>query len=160
LWHDLTTLAPYDFELAHADRSSFAGASSQGGRQARGSAGVSTLSGAAMTETAARHILASVTQKAKKLFVLMAQKQLTMMAEEGDFEAPDDFQRFALAYDILFTSARDNFIATNDTALKSLLGEFRDHSLVMSSGSGAGEVLWIPLRKERLAKVVKAATID
>jgi len=160
LWHDLTTLASYDYELAHADRSSFAGASSQG-RHSRELARVSTLNGTAMTETAARHILASVTQKAKKLFVLLAQKQLTMMAEDDDSEAaPDDFQRFALAYDMLFTSARDNFIATNDTALKSLLGEFRDHSLVMSSGSGTGEVLWIPMRKERLEKVVKIVAVD
>jgi origin recognition complex subunit 2 len=156
LWHDMTTLASYDYELAGADRTSFAGAQS-GGRGAKGDLrGVATIDGPAMTETAAQHILASVTQKAKKLFMLMATKQLAMMEEVGDVGSADELQRFALAYDTLFTTARDNFIATNDTALKSLLGEFRDHNLVVSSGSGTGEVLWIPLRKERLGKVTKA----
>ena len=60
---------------------------------------------------------------------------------------------------MLFSAARDNFIATNDTAMHSLLGEFRDHGLVLSAaqgGPGNGEVLWIPLRKERLLKILKS----
>jgi len=159
LWHDMTTLASYDYELGSADRTSFAGA--QSGRGAKGDLrSGTTIDGPAMTETAAQHILASVTQKAKKLFMLMATKQLAMMEEVGDAGPADDFQRFALAYDTLFTTARDNFIATNDTALKSLLGEFRDHNLVVSSGSGTGEVLWIPLRKERLGKVTKSLAAE
>jgi origin recognition complex subunit 2 len=162
LWHDLTTFASYDHELAHVDKSSFAGASlQQGGRRRRDLQVASVLGGggAPMTETAAQHILASVTQKAKRLFVLIATKQLAMMDADED-AVSGDFQRVSLAYDTLFTSARDNFIATNDTALKSLLGEFKDHNLVVSSGSGMGEILWIPLRRERLEKVIKALQID
>jgi origin recognition complex subunit 2 len=161
LWHDMTTLASYDYELAHADRSSFAGASTQGGKHGRdGAAGIPMLNGAAMTETAAQHILVSVTQKAKKLFELMANKQLVMMEDEGDSVVPDDFHNFALVYDTLFTIARDNFIATSDTALRSLLEEFKDHNLVVASGSGSGELLWIPLRRERLRKVVNTLMVD
>jgi origin recognition complex subunit 2 len=156
----MTTLASYDHELAHADRTSFAGASSQqGGRRVRELQTVSTLGSGTMTETAAQHILASVTQKAKRLFVLIAKKQLAMM-ESGEDATADNLQRFALAYDTLFTGARDNFIATNDIALKSLLGEFRDHNLILSHGSGTGEVLWIPLRKERLGKVIKSLQVN
>lgn len=109
-----------------------------------------------MTETAAKHILASVTQKAKRLFVLLGTKQVESMNEAAD-AAGANAQQYALAYDLLFNLARDNFIATNDTAMRSLLGEFRDHGLVLSAaqgGPGSGEVLWVPLRRERLVKIL------
>ena len=158
LWHDLTTLASYDFELAYADRSSISGAHGGGARRKNV---ISVQNAAAMTETAALHILASVTQKAQKLFVLMGTKQLESIEDAGD-SASNDLQQFAIGYDFLFTTARDNFIASNDTALRSLLGEFRDHSLVVAgqAASGGGEVLWIPLRKERLANVMRSLQAD
>jgi origin recognition complex subunit 2 len=156
LWHDLTTLASYDFELAYADRSSLSGAHGGGARRKND---ISSQNPTAMTETAALHILASVTQKAQKLFVLMGKRQVESI-EAGDTTS-NDLQQFAIGYDILFTTARDNFIASNDTALRSLLGEFRDHNLVAGQAtSGGGEVLWIPLRKERLANVLRSLQAD
>ena len=114
-----------------------------------------------MTETAARHILASVTQKAKKLFVLLGTKQLEVMdapapAPNAQTEQPAGEREGAYDYDRLFAAARDNFVAQNDTALRALLGEFRDHGLVVSvqGAAGGGEALWIPLRREALLKVV------
>jgi origin recognition complex subunit 2 len=156
LMHDLTTLLPYDVELSHADRSSILGAH-DGKRKQKETVGAVTQIGALMTETAAMHILASVTQKAKKLFTLMGNKQLERIEETGD-PALDDLQHLALGYDMLFNLARDNFIATNDTSLRSLLGEFRDHGLVLVApgDSGSGEVLWIPMRKERLSKILQS----
>ncbi|KAI0323357.1 origin recognition complex subunit 2 [Cubamyces sp. BRFM 1775] len=178
LWHDLTTLAPYDFELAYADPSVLTGASALRGAKAPAAssafgvtAGVGAAGGAAavagaagaMTETAARHILASVTQKAKKLFVLLGTKQLEVMdapapAPNAQSEQPAGEGEGAYDYDRLFAAARDNFVAQNDTALRALLGEFRDHGLVVSvqgaGGAGGGEALWIPLRREALLKVV------
>jgi origin recognition complex subunit 2 len=115
-----------------------------------------------MSETAAQHILTSVTQKAKRLFALLAERQLETMDEASDTTGANA-QRYALAYDILFSASRDNFIATNDTAMRSLLAEFRDHGLVLSAvpgGPGSGEVLWVPLRKERLVKVLKSLNIE
>ncbi|GLB39195.1 putative origin recognition complex subunit 2 [Lyophyllum shimeji] len=173
LWHDLTTLEPYDFELAYVDRTSISGAHGGGPRK---KADLSALQGAggaaAMTETAALHILASVTQKAQKLFVLIGSTQLASIEDSGagaaagvgerERERERDLQQFGMGYDTLFTQARDNFIATNDTALRSLLGEFRDHGLVVSEQgtAGVGEVLWIPLRKERLASVLSSLKVD
>jgi len=158
LWHDLTTMASYDFELAHADRSSYAGAlgSARTGRGVGGLAAGSTV----MSESAAQHILASVTQKAKKMFKLMATKQLAVMEEDGEGKTQDDFERYGISYDTLFTSVRDNFIATNDTAMRTLLGEFRDHNLVVGAGAGGAEILWIPMRRERLNKVVKGLDVE
>jgi origin recognition complex subunit 2 len=158
LWHDLTTMAPYDFELAHADRSSYAGASANG-RTGRGPAGLTT-GNTVMSESAARHILASVTQKAKKMFKFMATKQLAVMEEDGEGKTQDDFERYGISYDTLFTGVRDNFIATNDTAMRTLLGEFRDHNLIVGTGTGGAEILWIPMRRERLNKVAKELDIE
>ena len=157
LWHDLTTLAPYDFELAYADPTSIAGASAiRGGRARADAIGAQGMSGGFVNETAARHILASVTQKARKLFILLGTKQLEIMADEANANAsaaapPES----AYDYNRLFNAARDNFIATNDTALRSLLSEFKDHALVVSTSSGtATETLWIAMRKDALAKII------
>ena len=159
LWHDLTTMASYDFELAHADRSSYAGASTNA-RTSRGGVAGPTPGNAIVSESAAQHILASVTQKAKKMFKLMATKQLAFMEEDGEGKTQDDFERYGISYDTLFTSTRDNFIATNDTAMRTLLGEFRDHNLIVGTGTGGAEILWIPMRRERLNKVIKGLDIE
>lgn len=165
LWHDLTTLAPYDFELAYADPTSLTGAAAlRGTRSAPAAAaavGAPAGAGSIVTETAARHVLASVTQKAKKLFVLLGSKQLEVM----DGPAPPPSAQHpgpgegagaenAYDYDRLFAAARDNFVATSDTALRALLGEFRDHGLVVAATAQGAEAMWIPMRREALGKIV------
>lgn len=159
LWHDLTTMDSYDFELAHADRSSYAGASLNARTSRGGPAGL-TARNTVVSESAAQHILASVTQKAKKMFKLMAIKQLAVMEEDGEGKTQEDFEHYGISYDTLFTSVRDNFIATNDTAMRTLLGEFRDHNLIVGTGTGGAEILWVPMRRERLNKVVKGLDVD
>ena len=185
LWHDLTTLAAYDAELAGADPASLRGASAlrAGGGGGAGAAadamgvGVGVgmagagvgVGGGRMTETAAKHVLAAVTQRARKLFVLMGRRQLEALVDAGgnsnsgggavvvDPTTPAEASEVAIGYDMLFNLARDHFVATNDTALRALLGEFKDHGLVVTVGTGAmgsGETLWIPLRKERLTKLL------
>jgi len=188
LWHDLTTLAAYDAELAAADPASLrgapalraggAGAAADGVGVGVGVGVVGTGGGRQMTETAAKHVLAAVTQRARKLFVLMGRRQLEALADAGgnsngnssggggggsaaavvvDPTTPAEASEVAIGYDMLFNLARDHFVATNDTALRALLGEFKDHGLVVTVGTGAlgsGEMLWIPLRKERLTKLL------
>lgn len=155
LWHDVTTLACYDFELAFADRSSLSGGHS-GGPRRKGDT-LAAQNATAMSETAASHILASVTQKAQKLFIQLGSLQL-QNAEASADSTSTDLQSFGVAYDLLFMTARENFLATNETAFRALLGEFRDHSLVLSAPAttGSGETLWIPMRKERLANVIES----
>lgn len=161
LWHDLTTLSPYDFELTYADQSSISGAAalSTGTRTARqGITAGGTASGGPLSETAVAHVLAAVTAKAKKLFAFLAAKQLENI-EAAPAENATDLQQYGLTYDTLFSAARAEFIATNDTTLRSLLGEFMDHGLILSvnqGGPGGGETLWIPLRKERIAKILQS----
>ncbi|KAJ3525374.1 hypothetical protein NMY22_g10605 [Coprinellus aureogranulatus] len=158
LWHDLTTLAPYDAELAFADRSSISGASTAA-RSRKGDANATNHT--VMDETAAQHILASVTQKAKKLFALLGKRQLASI-EQGTEEnktgsGSGGLREHGMAYGVLFAAARDDFVATNDQTLRALLGEFKDHRLILSEPNSAGvEVLWIPMRKERLQSVLNS----
>ncbi|KAJ7755322.1 origin recognition complex subunit 2-domain-containing protein [Mycena maculata] len=155
LWHDLTTLAPYDVELSFADRTSVTGAHARRQRDAAGAGGAQP----AMSETAALHILAAVTDRAQRLFGLMGRRQLAGI-DAGD-PVVDGLRAFAVAYDVLFPLAREEFIAMSDAAMRALLGEFRDHGLVVSAqASSGGEVLWIPLRKERLANVLKSLNVS
>jgi origin recognition complex subunit 2 len=152
----MTTLAPYDFEMSHINHTSVAGAHDGG----RGHRSVDTEQSTTISESAALHVLASVTQKAKKLFLLMGTNQLQLMDEMED-SATKDLQEFSITYDALFSKAREEFIATSDTALKALLGEFRDHSLILGAHAGSTtESLWIPLRKERLANILKTSASE
>lgn len=154
LWHDLTTLKSYDFELAYADRSSIAGVRSKGHDVAAPSQRT------AISEAAANHILAAVTQKAKKLFSLMAEKQLEAANEAGDtLTTLADLEQCAIPYDSLYNLARSEFLATSETALRALLGEFRDHNLVLASQGASGEALWIPLRNDRLQSVLRSLEV-
>ena len=150
----------YDFELSHADRTSYLITSSKEAAGASGAAGTHRTD--AVNERAAQHVLASVTEKAKKLFKLLAQKQLDNM-QATPSSAPqiqgqaEEQSPAAISYDLVFTMARDNFLASNDTALSALLSEFRDHGLIVGSAAGAvdgGEVIWIPLSADALGRIV------
>ena len=62
----------------------------------------------------------------------------------------------ASSYEHIFSAARDEFIATNDTSMRALLGEFRDHGLVLtSSNPDGGDSLWVPLAKDVLVRTIQ-----
>ncbi|KAF7300626.1 DNA replication origin binding protein [Mycena chlorophos] len=149
IWHDLTTLAPYDTELAFADRTSITGASRV--RKSRDTESAANASGLPLSDTAVAHVLAAVTERAKEMFALLSKHQLDSI--DAADPTLDAMQAHGIVYDALFPLSRAKFIATNDTQLRAQLGEFRDHGLVVSAQSGASEILWIPMRKERLARV-------
>ncbi|KAL0060004.1 Origin recognition complex subunit 2 [Marasmius tenuissimus] len=161
LWTDMTTLAPYDFELTFADRTSLSGAHDITSRR-HANALANSLTNAAISETAALHVLASVTVKAKALFREMGKKQLAAMVEAGEQgvgagAATDGnyWHQFAVTYPALLEVAKAGFWAVNDTALRALLGEFKDHNLIVGSQGGSeGELLWIPARRDRLEKIL------
>lgn len=68
-------------------------------------------------------------------------------------------QNVAVEYGTLFTMARDQFVATSETAFRALMGEFKDHGLMLTAaqgGAGAGgDVVWIPLRKTVLSTLME-----
>lgn len=163
LYHSLPTLQPYDFELSSADRSSISGASRLQSKAARlrAAGGGGGAIPAIMTEVAARHILVSVTAKAKRLFVLLAKRQLEAMAANdkdgsGDNASAQDMQNVAVEQGTLYEMARMEFIATSDPAFRALMGEFKDHGLMLTAAQGnAGDVVWIPLRTTVLTTLIE-----
>ncbi|KZT36641.1 ORC2-domain-containing protein [Sistotremastrum suecicum HHB10207 ss-3] len=159
LWHDLSTLKPYLSEIAHRDLTVPPTTSShKRPKDAQHAGGTGVVS-----ETAAQHILASVTERAKKLFALIAKRQLASSSgvTASPAKAKEGPPAEALPYSALFTSARDDFLVTNDAQLKTLLGEFTDHGLITISTAGrenenTGEVLWVAMRPEALRAVINA----
>ncbi|KAG8816549.1 Origin recognition complex subunit 2, partial [Serendipita sp. 399] len=146
LFHDLTTFQPYVEEMRSRDITALPS-------QGQLSSGV--VSGQALTEPAMLHILASVTEKAKRLFQLLATRQLAAMDEVSSKQITGTagLEKYGMQYDLLFNEARKNFIATSDIALRALLGEFIDHEMVKSGGQP--EVLWIPASREVVGRVLQ-----
>jgi len=151
LWHDLTTLAPYAAELAARDPLSIKPV-------ALSADAAADSADAHASEAGAYHVLASVTGRAQRLFALLGARQLDFVAARGHPAGAPLSQRTGVVYDALFSAAREDFIATSDTALRALLAEFRDHALISTSGGGStDDVLWIPLRKDELERVLEKA---
>ena len=171
VFHDLTTFVPYDEEIGAArDATALPGPVASAG--AGGLAGA----GGPLTEVAVGHVLASVTEKARTLFRLLATRQLAAIAEGGvggdtgrgmvgeGGGAPGSgpvgvigMDRYGMQYDLLFQAARAEFLATSDTALRALLGEFTDHGVVTSVQTpGQPDVLWIPASREMLRRILRA----
>ncbi|KAB5589119.1 DNA replication origin binding protein [Ceratobasidium theobromae] len=150
IWHDLTTFEPYAAELAHRDLTV---PPSVGTTTA---AATSTLTAAEVTPSAAQHVFASVTAKAQKVFSMLGTRQLRALEEEGVVRVPaNGMAKYAVPYDVLLAEARDEFVAANDAALRGLLGEFRDHGMVVSGEAEAGgEALWIPASQEVLKTIL------
>ncbi|KAG8924634.1 Origin recognition complex subunit 2 [Tulasnella sp. 418] len=174
LWHDLTTFEHYDVEMEAQGRdlTSIAVSGSgkiKGGLATAGGAN-NTAAGPAgtagpLTEAGAQQVLSSVTDRSKKLFVLLANKQLASIeAETSGAGGPNvtaaQMAKHAIPYDQLFGAARESFIATSDPALRGLLQEFKDHGMVTMSaaaGGGGGEVIWIPLARNVLERLLEGA---
>ncbi|PVF94645.1 origin recognition complex subunit 2 [Serendipita vermifera] len=152
LFHDLTTFRPYIDEMKSRDVSSLP---SQG-QIFSGTTGT----GQALGEEAMSHVLASVTEKAKKLFRLLAKRQMAAI-ESSTGKQPTGItglENYGTQYDLLFNEARKEFLATSDVALRALLGEFMDHEMIKSGGQP--EVLWIPAGKEVIRRVLQKLPVD
>jgi origin recognition complex subunit 2 len=184
LYHDLTTLQPYDAEvalrIASASRLPTAG----------GGAGLAT-------EEGARHILTSVTELARRLFKALARSQMDSMAgltfakngatTGGPAAVGSTTPGWAIETALFFHLCRERWISREETRFKALLLEFKDHRLVVEStvppagsadaddadeddaaaavaGSAPGTPrkkakanarwLWIPLGREALGRLV------
>lgn len=93
---------------------------------------------------AAAFVLASLTQKAKDLFQLIAARQLGAqdLGAPGGAQASQETPAFAMPYPVVFAAARDAFLANNAGQMEALLREFRDHQIVMSSSVAPAEGDW------------------
>lgn len=147
LFHDLTTFQPYVEEMKSRDITSLPS-------QGQPLPGAS-MTHQALTEPAMVHVLASVTEKAKRLFQLLATRQIAAIEEGGERQVVgvSGLEMYGMQYDLLFNEARKGFIATSDVALRALLGEFMDHGMIKIGGQP--ETLWIPATKEIIRRVLQ-----
>ncbi|KAF8598462.1 origin recognition complex subunit 2 [Ceratobasidium sp. AG-I] len=155
LWHDLTTFQPYTAELAHRDLTLPPSASTSSAATTANPA-LTATAGGELTESAAHHVLASVPTKAQKLFSLLLARQLASLDNEGVVRTPTaGMDKYGVRFETLLAAARDEFVAANEAALRGLLGEFRDHGMVVgreAEGEG-GELLWVPAGQEVLVAI-------
>ena len=175
LYHHVPTYRPYTVEslLSGTFQSLFLAALFASEASANG--GPNTVVSSAARAKAASFVLASLTQKAKDVFVLLAERQMGLSRSKTKTSlSADKTPPYATLYATLFSLARDAFLANNANQFEALLREFRDHSVILSSstrpegegaeddgqheeevGQRAGEWVWIAIDREDLAELVE-----
>lgn len=171
VYHEAATVQPYTLEVSHSDILSKLLPPSIFPRTTN----INDSSSTSLAQSTT-YVLASVTDRSRKLFTLLAQLQLK------SFSALDS----ATVRSILLTPAqhlpcpavsthlarlkslaRDQFLATSDDQVDTLLAEFMDHGVVRKGlvepegyedeegEEGRGEWVWIPLGRDELDEVVE-----
>ncbi|GMK58516.1 hypothetical protein CspeluHIS016_0505480 [Cutaneotrichosporon spelunceum] len=139
VYHSIATYDDYDVELAYARLRSTA------------------ANTASVSEEGALQILRSVPPMAARLLKLILLRQLAALPDGAVCAPAPIAPSFALDIDLLQTAARDRFIAREAERFDALLGEFRDHGLVVTAdtdGERAGRWAWIPLGRAALERVL------
>jgi origin recognition complex subunit 2 len=151
LWHDVTTFEQYDHELSRRDLKRPAQENSKARRS-----DAAFNPGSLISETAASHILASVTERGRKLFQFIALKQLSRHTESDDKDKSNATPQ-AMPYSATFSAARDAFLAYNDAQMKALLSEFTDHGLIVveTAADSGSEVLWVSMLPTSLQLILQ-----
>ena len=152
LYHNTTTYDDYDLELTYQRLTS---------KAALG--GISSSSSTGISEEGALQILRSVPPMALRLLKLLLTKQLssllsdprTHVAHAAAVVAPT----FAIDSDVVQRLSREKFIAREEERYDALMGEFKDHGLVVEAQSDAegrtGRWVWIPLGKAAIERVLE-----
>ncbi|BEI84693.1 hypothetical protein CcaverHIS002_0500940 [Cutaneotrichosporon cavernicola] len=150
VYHSIATYDDYDVELSYARLSASAlGALGQGGQ-----AGVS--------EEGALQILRSVPPMAARLLKLILSRQLGALPSDPAMHVAQPpaaiAPPFAMDVDLLQKTARDRFIAREEDRFNALLGEFRDHGLVvvaeLDPDGRTGRWAWVPLGKSAIERIL------
>lgn len=147
VWHDLTTLEPYHVEMSYKATTILQGSGN-------------TANGIVPTVNGAKHVLASVPDRARRLFIAIAKIQLDAQANA---QQSDGTPQYASPRHALVQMAKQEFIATSEDAFEASLAEFRDHGLIASSGvapkgaevAGPEHYIWIPLDQRSLRKTLE-----
>ena len=154
VYHNATTFDDYDLEIA-SQRLSVSSAP-LGGITSNATGGIS--------EEGALQILRSVPPMALRLLKLLLTKQLAALPGQSSFHTAHPGAGtapiFATENDILQTLSREKFIAREEERYNALMGEFRDHGLVVEAamdGEGrTGRWLWVPLAKSAIERLLQS----
>jgi origin recognition complex subunit 2 len=132
-WHDVTNYRPYLVETSF--ETSVLGK-------------VNQKSGMGMV-----HVLRSLAQNARSIFLTLARYQLENMEVTSKAEPKD-----GMSFDALFRKCKEGFHCNNMVTFRTLLTEFKDHECILSAQVSGTDFLYIPLRKVELEDVVTQAT--
>ncbi|CAD6587138.1 MAG: Origin recognition complex subunit 2 [Tremellales sp. Tagirdzhanova-0007] len=154
VYHNATTFDDYDLEIASQRLS--ASSSSLGGITSNSTGGIS--------EEGALQILRSVPPMALRLLKLLFTKQLAALPVQPSYHTAYPVAGtapiFATDNDILQTLSREKFIAREEERYNALLGEFKDHGLVVEAGvdgeGRTGRWLWVPLAKSAIERLLQS----
>ncbi|KAJ9126049.1 hypothetical protein QFC24_002321 [Naganishia onofrii] len=162
-WIQTSTYAPYTLEMEFVrQHAAYAGKVLAGDQDLSGTHGGG--SSGDVTEEGALRILASVPPMAKRLFKLLATKQLAAIPADPRLmkafpvataaAAPP----FAIDSEILQAFAKDKFIAREEERFNTQLMEYKDHGVIvehaMDAEGRSGRWLWTPFSKEVLGRIV------
>ena len=186
LYHHIPTHRPYTLEALHSGITASLFPSTifiSEGLFANGTNGAGPATSEARAK-AAFFVLASLPQKAKDLFVLLAERQISLSDstttssrkknKESVLLDAEKTPNCATLYSTLFSLARDKFLANNLNQIEALLREFRDHSVILSNrsapegavqdgededaedvGNRKGEWVWIGIENDDLEALVE-----
>jgi len=159
-WLETPTYAAYDVELQYVRQTAaitgkgFAGMDMD---DADGDSGE-------VTEEGVLRILQSVPPMARRLFKLLATRQIAALPADVKSGKAYPFANaptapvFAIDSDILQKLAKDRFIAREEERFISQLAEYKDHGVVvehiLDAENRSGRWLWIPLSKDVLNRVL------
>ncbi|KAI9635849.1 DNA replication origin binding protein [Dioszegia hungarica] len=152
LYHNLTTYDDYDLELSYQRLSASSTLS-----------GLSSGTSGGISEEGALQILRSVPTMGLRLLTLLLSKQLASLppnpSSHTAYPANPVAPVFGIENDILAKLAKEKFIAREDERYAALMGEFKDHGLVVEALLDAegrqGRWVWIPLGKAALERVIQ-----
>lgn len=113
-----------------------------------------TLTGA----EGAKYVLESLTINSKKLFKLLVETQLSKLESEYSGDKIRSTKRSSpnsgLEFQHLAQLCAQEFIASNDISLRSMLREFVEHNMINISKNNAGiEYVWVPYKYSELQKL-------
>ena len=151
VYHNLTTYDDYDLELTYQRLSA---TSTLGGISSAGSGGIS--------EEGALQILRSVPPMALRLLKLLLTRQLSSLPPDPSshtaYLSSPTAPIFASDNDVLQRLSREKFIAREEERYNALMGEFKDHGLVVEAQADAegrtGRWVWVPLGKAAVERVL------
>lgn len=140
IFHDVTNYEPYSVE------SSFHDVMKMGKRD--------TVTGA----EGAKYVLESLTINSKKLFKLLVETQISKLQKEKNGNKVPPMKRSSptsgLEFQHLAQLCAQEFIASNDISLRTMLREFIEHNMITISKTTAGvEYVWVPYNYSELTRL-------
>ena len=113
----------------------------------------------------AKYVLESLTINSKKLFKLLVENQISKIESENNGDKIRSTKRSSpnsgLEFQHLAQLCAQEFIASNDISLRSMLREFVEHNMTNISKNNAGvEYVWVPYNYSELQKLKTTVLSD